>query len=100
LVAILKAFTTTYRGTLTIGERARSTLERQRSPSPASPPSPSSTILPTAEIASALDDIASRARCLPPPSHRRPDAFHEARSELGKEIANIAKWVKTGKRPD
>jgi hypothetical protein len=52
-----------------------------------------------AAIASALDEIASRARCLPPPSHRRPDAFHEARSELAKEIANIAKWLRTGKGP-
>lgn len=51
-------------------------------------------------IANELDEIASRARCLPPPSHRRPDAFHEARSELARDIAVIAKWMRTGKRPD
>jgi hypothetical protein len=56
--------------------------------------------LPTREIAARLDDIASRARCLPPPSHRRPDAFHESRSELAKEIANIAKWLRTGRQPE
>jgi hypothetical protein len=47
-----------------------------------------------------LRDLASRARRLPPPCHRNPEAFHEARSELGKDIDAIATWLMTGKRPD
>jgi hypothetical protein len=55
--------------------------------------------LPIAEIVDRLEELAGRARRLPPPSHARPDAFHESRSELGKDIAAIAKWLRTGK-PD
>jgi hypothetical protein len=39
----------------------------------------------------ALKDIASRARCLPPPSHARPHAFHEGRSELAHEIDQVGR---------
>lgn len=52
------------------------------------------------EIARELRDLASRARRLPPPNHRNPDAFHEARSELGKDIEAVAKWLTTGKKPE
>jgi hypothetical protein len=51
-----------------------------------------------AAIAAELDDLAGRARRLPPPNHRNPDAFHEARSELAKDIAAIGKWLRTGKQ--
>jgi hypothetical protein len=51
-----------------------------------------------AAIAGELEELASRARRLPGPNHRNPEAFHESRSELGKDIAAIAKWLKTGKR--
>jgi hypothetical protein len=43
-----------------------------------------------ATAARALRDLASQARRLPPPNHRNPHAFHEARSELAAEIAAIA----------
>lgn len=41
-------------------------------------------------IAFELRDIAARARRLPPPNHRNPDAFHEARSELAHDIDRVA----------
>jgi hypothetical protein len=43
-----------------------------------------------AEAAATLRDLASRARRLPPPDHRNPHAFHEARSELAADIARVA----------
>jgi hypothetical protein len=43
-----------------------------------------------AEIAARLRSCASRVRCLPPPNHRNPEVFHEARSEMGHELDNIA----------
>jgi hypothetical protein len=52
-----------------------------------------------AAIAAELDELASRARCLPAPNHRNPNAFHESRSELGRQIAAIAIFLRTGKRP-
>lgn len=54
----------------------------------------------TAAISEELQQLASRARWLPCPSHRAPEAFHEARSELGRDIAKIAEWLKTGQKPD
>jgi hypothetical protein len=56
--------------------------------------------LPIDLIAAELKQIASRANCLPPPSHARPHAFHESRSELAKDIRAIATWLRTGKKPD
>lgn len=41
-------------------------------------------------IALELRDLASRCRRLPPPNHRKPDAFHEARSELAHDICAVA----------
>jgi hypothetical protein len=35
-------------------------------------------------------DLADRARRLPAPSHRDPEAFHIARSELAAELRNLA----------
>lgn len=37
-----------------------------------------------------LRDLAGRARRLPPPSARRPESFHEARDELGREMLDLA----------
>jgi len=48
------------------------------------------------DVASELRAMASRVRCLPPPNHRRPDAFHEARSELARELDAIADRVGKG----
>jgi predicted Zn-dependent protease len=46
-----------------------------------------------AALAARLRDLAARARRLPPPNHRRPDAFHEARSELGADIERLARQL-------
>ena len=43
-----------------------------------------------ATIAGRLRDLAQAARRLPPPNHRNPEAFHEARSDLGEEIERVA----------
>jgi hypothetical protein len=40
-----------------------------------------------------LRDLADRARRLPPPDHRNPEAFHEARSELGGDIEILARQI-------
>lgn len=48
-----------------------------------------------AALIAELDELASRARRLPPPSHCRPEAFHEARSELGRDIAAVAAFLKS-----
>lgn len=47
----------------------------------------------TAELATELFEIAERARRLPPPSHRNPEAFHEARSELAHDIEVLAQQL-------
>ena len=46
-----------------------------------------------AALGERLRDLAGRARRLPPPSHRDPDAFHEARDELGADIDIIARQL-------
>jgi hypothetical protein len=43
-----------------------------------------------AAIAGRLRDLAQAARRLPPPNHRNPEAFHEARSDLGADIEHVA----------
>ena len=43
-----------------------------------------------AAIAARLRDLAQAARRLPPPNHRNPEAFHEARSDLGADIERLA----------
>lgn len=94
---MLKPFTTEYRGTRFASGHARS-VPAARPSTPRQDRLSISLPMNAAAIAAELDHLASRARCLPPPSHARPEAFHEARSELGKDIAAIAKWLKTGKR--
>lgn len=42
------------------------------------------------EIVGRLRELASTARRLPPPSARRPEAWHEARDELGQELQDVA----------
>lgn len=42
------------------------------------------------ELVSRLRELAGMVRRLPPPSSRRPDAFHEARSELAHELVVLA----------
>lgn len=37
-----------------------------------------------------LREIASKVSCLPPPNHRNPNAFHEARSEQADAIRKVA----------
>lgn len=37
-----------------------------------------------------LRELARQARRLPPPNHRRPECFHEARDELGAAIEACA----------
>lgn len=44
-------------------------------------------------LASRLRDLADRARRLPPPSHRDPNAFHEARDDLGADIEVVARQL-------
>ena len=46
-----------------------------------------------ATLAERLHDLAEAARRLPPPNHRNPEAFHEARSDLGADIERIAKQL-------
>lgn len=45
------------------------------------------------DLGQQLRDLANRARRLPPPNHRNPHAFHEARSELGHELEQLADQV-------
>ena len=51
------------------------------------------------EVIACVRELADRARRLPPPNHRNPDAFHEARSELACDIDKVAEWLKTGRKP-
>jgi predicted Zn-dependent protease len=44
-------------------------------------------------LAERLRDLAERARRLPPPSHRDPNAFHEARDDLGADIETVARQL-------
>lgn len=48
---------------------------------------------PAPDLGHPLRDLADRARRLPPPNHRNPHAFHEARSELGHELEQLADQV-------
>lgn len=47
----------------------------------------------TLEAIAKLRELADRARRLPPPNHRNPHAFHEARDELGRELALLAEQL-------
>jgi hypothetical protein len=50
-------------------------------------------------IAAALDALAERIARIPPPSARRPHAFHEERSEAASIASGIAEWHRTGRAP-
>jgi hypothetical protein len=50
-------------------------------------------------IAAALDELAGRIARIPPPSARRPHAFHEERSEVASLARAIAEWHRTGRKP-
>lgn len=41
------------------------------------------------ELVAQARDLASRARRLPPPSSRRPEAFHEGKSEIAHELDEL-----------
>lgn len=49
-------------------------------------------------VASDLRELAKLARRLPPPNHRKPDAFHEARSELARAMDELAARIEKGER--
>ena len=46
--------------------------------------------VPPSGIAARLLDLADAARRLPPPDHRRPEAFHEAKDDLAAQLRVIA----------
>lgn len=46
------------------------------------------------QLQDALAQLASRARRLPPPSARKPEAFHEERSELAGDLQRLSAWLK------
>lgn len=48
----------------------------------------------TEECAAELLQLASLVRCLPPPNYHRPEAFHEARSELARSIERVVGKLK------
>ena len=48
---------------------------------------------PSEALAVRLRLLAVRARRLPPPDHRNPEAFHEARDELGADIERLARAI-------
>lgn len=50
-------------------------------------------------IATALDALAERIARIPPPSAKRPHAFHEERSEAAALARAIAEWQRTGRKP-
>lgn len=45
------------------------------------------------DLARELRELASRARRLPPPTARKPEAFHEGKSELARAIDRLAARV-------
>ncbi len=51
-----------------------------------------------AEMADSLRDIARKARRMPPPSHRDPEAFHIARDEIGRTIEQLANSLSPPRR--
>ncbi len=51
------------------------------------------------DVAAALDVLASRVRRMSPPLARYPDRFHEERSDIAKDIANLARRVSPRNRP-
>jgi len=41
-----------------------------------------------------LDELASRVRRLAPPETKRPERFHEGRSEIARELQKLAEALK------
>lgn len=54
------------------------------------------------ELVSRLFDLSTRARRLPSPSARKPEAYHEAKDELGHDIEGLAieveRWLGLARR--
>lgn len=46
------------------------------------------------ELRRRLDELASRVRRLAPPETRRPEKFHEERSEIARELQKLAEMIK------
>ena len=51
------------------------------------------------DVAASLDVLASRVRRLSPPLASNPNRFHEERSEIAKDIAELARRVSPRDRP-
>ena len=52
----------------------------------------------TAAIAAEIDAIERRLDRLKP-LNNRPDAYHEEKSEIRKDLRAIATWLRTGRMP-
>jgi hypothetical protein len=50
-------------------------------------------------VAAALDVLASRVRRMSPPLARNPHRFHEERSDIAHDLAELAKQVSSRGRP-
>lgn len=62
---------------------------------------PSAALLPHADaVVKVLHDLGSRARRLRPPMNSKPEAFHEDRSELARDLDLLAECVRGGRNPD
>ena len=48
---------------------------------------------PRSGIAGRLLDLADAARRLPPPDHRQPEVFHQAKDDLAAELRDLAMQV-------
>jgi hypothetical protein len=48
------------------------------------------------DIVTALEGLAERARRLRPPMANNPDAFHEDKSELARDINRLAEKLRVG----
>ncbi len=51
------------------------------------------------DVASELDVLASRVRRISPPLARNPNRFHEERSEIAHDLAELARRVSPRGRP-
>lgn len=63
-------------------------------------PRPQASLLPHADaVVAALNDLADRAGRLRPPMNNKPEAFHEDRSELRRDLLKLAEAVRSGRTP-
>ncbi len=51
------------------------------------------------DVAAELDVLASRVRSMSPPLVRQPERFHEERSEIAHDLAELAREVSPRNRP-